>query len=153
MNFKTYKGKFKPKNPEKYKGDSNNIVYRSGWERSVMLYFDRAEAVLEWNSEEVVIPYVSPWDERVHRYFPDFWAKVKTFDGVKEFIIEVKPEKETKPPKQPKRRTKRFLQEVATWGINSAKWTAAKHFCDEKGMKFQILTEKDINVYGNTKVQ
>lgn len=146
MNTKTYKGRFTIKNPEKYRGDPTNIIYRSGWERTVMVFLDNNNSILEWSSEEVIIPYVSPWDNRVHRYFPDFWVKAKTNEGVKEFILEVKPERETQQPKKPKRVSKRFLKEVATWGVNKAKWVAARHWCERKGMEFQIITENDLNL-------
>ena len=85
-----YKGRYIPKNPQKYKGDYTNIVYRSLWERKFMVYCDETSSVLEWGSEEVIIPYLSPWDGRIHRYFPDFYTKVKQHDGTtKKMIIEV----------------------------------------------------------------
>jgi hypothetical protein len=142
MAYKTYKGKYSPKNPKKYKGDFTNIIYRSSWERKFMVYCDSNNNVLEWGSEEVIIPYVSPIDGRVHRYFPDFYVKVKQSDGsVKRLIIEVKPKSQCSPPKQPKRKTKHFLNEVMTWGVNEAKWKAAIKFCKDRGMEFKILTE------------
>ena len=70
-NKMTYKGRFVPERPQKYKGNSRNIVYRSMWERKVMSSLDRNENVLEWASEEIVIPYESPFDGKVHRYYPD----------------------------------------------------------------------------------
>ena len=86
----TYKGLFKPKNPSKYKGNINEIVYRSSWEKKMMIYCDTTKSVVEWGSEELVIPYVSPWDGRYHRYFPDFYVKVKDRSGkLQKYIIEV----------------------------------------------------------------
>ncbi|SVE28479.1 uncharacterized protein METZ01_LOCUS481333, partial [marine metagenome] len=90
-----YKGKFRPQNIEKYKGNPSNIVYRSGWELDFMKYLDRQPEVLQWNSEEIIIPYKSPIDGKWHRYYPDFW--VRTSKG--ESLIEIKPKKQTKPPK------------------------------------------------------
>lgn len=140
------KGKFTPKNPKKYKGDSSNIIYRSSWEVRVMKYLDEHPNVVWWGSEELPIPYLSPMDKRVHRYFPDFIVKMrKSDDSVMTYIIEVKPEKQTLPPKQ-KRKTKTYLQEAITYEINLAKWEAAREFCKDHGWKFQILTEKELGL-------
>jgi hypothetical protein len=140
------KGKFTPKNPKKYKGDSSNIIYRSSWEVRVMKYLDEHPNVIWWGSEELPIPYLSPVDRRVHRYFPDFIVKMCKSDGsVMTYIIEVKPEKQTLPPKQ-KRKTKTYLQEAITYEINLAKWEAAREFCKDHGWKFQILTEKELGL-------
>jgi hypothetical protein len=142
----SYKGRFTPKNPKKYAGDSSNIVYRSLWELKVMKYLDENTNVIYWASEELVIPYVSPVDNRVHRYFPDFVVKVLNKEGKETtMVLEVKPEKQTRPPKQ-KRKTKQFLQEVVTYAINEAKWKAAEMFCLEHGWKFKIITEKDLGI-------
>ena len=115
-NFKnkmTYKGRFAPERPQKYKGNPRNIVYRSMWERKVMASLDRNDNVLEWSSEEYIIPYKSPLDGKTHRYYPDFWVKVQQGQLTKQFIIELKPSKQLTPPKaNPKRRTKGYLYEV-----------------------------------------
>jgi hypothetical protein len=143
----SYKGLFHPKNPSKYKGDSTNIIYRSLWELRLMTYLDAHPDVILWASEEFCIPYRSPLDGRVHRYFPDFWIKQKLPDGkIDTKVIEVKPFSQTKPPTVKSRKTKQYLHEVATWGINEAKWTAAKSFCDSKGWKFVIMTEKELGI-------
>jgi hypothetical protein len=140
------KGKFTPKNPKKYKGDSSNIIYRSSWEVRVMKYLDEHPNVIWWGSEELPIPYLNPMDKRVHRYFPDFIVKMQKSDGsVMTYIIEVKPEKQTQPPKQ-KRKTRTYLQEAITYEINLAKWEAAREFCKDHGWKFQILTEIELGL-------
>jgi hypothetical protein len=138
----SYSGKFKPKNYKKYKGDPTKIYYRSLWERRFMMYCDNNSNITEWNSEEIVIPYISPVDKRVHRYFPDFYIKYVTTEGktIRE-IIEVKPKKQLKPPKEPKRKTKRYLTEVATYVVNQAKFKAASEYCADRKLKFRILTE------------
>jgi hypothetical protein len=142
----SYKGRFTPKNPKKYAGDSSNIVYRSLWELKVMKYLDENSNVIYWASEELVIPYVSPVDNKVHRYFPDFIVKVLNKEGKETtMVLEVKPEKQTRPPSQ-KRKTKQFLQEAITYAINEAKWKAAELFCLEHGWKFKIITEKDLGI-------
>ena len=142
-----YKGRFNISNPSKYKGDPQRIIYRSLWERKFMVYCDRTVSVIEWGSEEIVIPYKSPWDGRIHRYFPDFYCKIKQHNGtIKNLVIEVKPKKQTKPPKEPQRKTRRYLNEVKTWGVNSAKWKYAVEWCENNGMEFQILTEDDLGI-------
>jgi len=140
------KGRFKPKNPQKYKGDANNIIYRSTWEIKVMRYLDDNPNVIWWGSEELPIPYISPVDNKRHRYFPDFIAKMRKADGtVMTYVIEVKPEKQTQPPTQ-KRKTKTFFQEAITYEINKAKWFAAEEFCKDHGWQFLILTEKHLGI-------
>ena len=142
----SYKGWFRPKNPKKYKGDTTNVVYRSNWELRVMKHFDEDPNVLWWASEELVIPYRSPVDQRMHRYFPDFIAHVKQKTGKeKTIVIEIKPERQTKKPIQ-KRQTKRFLEEAATYAINQEKWRAADIFCQKEGWDFMVLTEKDLGI-------
>ena len=142
-----YKGRYNPANPKKYKGNPQNIIYRSLWERKFMVYCDTNDKVLEWGSEEIIIPYVSPWDGKVHRYFPDFYIKVKQSSGkLKKFIIEVKPKKQTKPPKPVERKTKRWINEVRTFGINEAKWKHATKWCKDNNMEFKILTEEELGI-------
>ena len=141
----SYSGRFKPKNYKKYKGDPTKIFYRSLLERRLMKWCDDNDKIIEWGSEEIVIPYRSPVDKRVHRYFPDFYVKYVNKDKqtVRE-IIEVKPYKQLFPPKNPVRRTKRYLTEVTTYMINQAKFKAAQEYCDDRKYKFRILTEKEI---------
>ena len=106
----SYKGRYQPSYPRKYKGNPSNIIYRSLWERKFMVYCDLNENILEWGSEEIAIPYRSPIDNRVHRYFPDFYVKLKETTGkIKKYIIELKPKKQLKPPKKTKRHTKVLL--------------------------------------------
>ena len=103
----SYNGKFRPRHPKKYKGDPTNITFRSLWEKKFMSYCDLNESINEWQSEEFWIPYRSPLDNRVHRYFPDFFIKYRDGNGKRRsVVIEVKPKKETKmPPTNPKKRT------------------------------------------------
>ena len=123
----SYQGKYIPKKPEKYRGNPQKITYRSLWERKFMVYCDTSNSIIEWGSEEVIIPYLSPWDGRVHRYFPDFYIKVKQSDGkIKKMIIEVKPKKQCSPPiSKPKKRTRRWFN---------------------NGMEFKILTEDHLGI-------
>lgn len=142
---KYHQGKFKPRNPKKYMGDPTNIVYRSGWELKLMVYLDKHPNVLQWGSEELVIPYRSPIDGKVHRYFTDFIVKQINKEGKTEtIVIEVKPKKQTIEPTKKNSKSKRYIQEVMTWGVNSAKWLAAEAYCRDRGWKFQLMTEEDL---------
>lgn len=142
----SYKGRFYPKNPKKYAGDANNIIWRSTWEQRVMTWLDLNDNVIHWSSEELVIKYFSPVDNRIHRYFPDFIVKVKKKDGlVATYVLEVKPEHQTKAPTQ-KKKTKKFLEESITYAINQAKWKAADEFCKDRGWEFKVITEKDLGI-------
>lgn len=140
-----YKGKYKVKNREKYVGAVDDVVYRSSWERRFMVYADNTDSVLRWNSEELVIPYVSPVDGRVHRYFPDFWIEVQdnASGKISNMVIEVKPKGQCGPPKMGKtaKSKYRYLRELKTWKVNEAKWEVARSFCDDRKWQFKILTE------------
>lgn len=140
-------GFFKPKNISKYKGDPTQIVYRSSWELSALMKLDSNPDVIQYSSEEIVIPYLSKIDNKIHRYFTDLWVKLKLPDGsIQEYIFEIKPSQQTIPPKKPKNLTKKFIKEVETYTKNRSKWDAAEEYCKKRGMKFQIITEKDLGV-------
>lgn len=143
----SYKGKFLPSNPDKYVGNHENIIYRSSWELKAMKYFDMNPNIISWASEELFIPYLSPVDNRQHRYFPDFLIKVKKKDGQFEtYLIEVKPENQTVQPQKKSKKTKKYLNESITYAINQAKWKAADIFCQKNGWKFIILTERELGL-------
>jgi len=143
----SYKGKYKVKNPQKYKGDPTNICWRSLWERKYMKYLDGNSNILEWSSEEFFIWYKSPVDNKKHRYFPDFYVKEQYPDGtIKKYLVEIKPKKQTEPPTKPKRQTKRYISEVYEYAKNQSKWEAAKEWCLDRGYGFVILTEKELNI-------
>jgi len=137
-----YKGKFIPRNPIKYLGDLQSIVYRSSYELKFMNWCDLNESVKVWASEEVAIPYRNPLDNKVHKYMVDFYIQVDK----KKYLVEVKPERFTKPPETQKRKTKRYIQEVAQYGVNEAKWKSAKDFCKKQNMEFMIITEKELGI-------
>ena len=140
------KSRYKPENPRKYKGDYKNIICRSSWERKFCRWCDLNESILEWGSEEFFIPYRAP-DGRVRRYFPDFIMKVKESNGqVKTYVIEVKPLKQTKPPKKKKRITKSYIYECTTYAVNQAKWKAADEWCKDHKIEFKIITEKELGI-------
>lgn len=141
-----YRGKFKPKNKNKYRGDPNGITYRSLWERNVMRWLDENDDVEWWNSEDVVVPYVCKTDNRLHRYFVDLLIKFKS--KKKPILVEIKPKKETIPPKKPKRQSQRYVQESLTFIKNQSKWTAANEYCLNRGWEFYIWTEDVIQSLG-----
>jgi hypothetical protein len=141
----SYKGKFKPSFPEKYLGDPTNIIYRSLWELKFLKYCDTNVNILEYASEELAIPYRSPVDGRIHRYFPDAYIKVKEPDGsIKKYLIEIKPHKQTMPPAKPKRQTKGYIYEAYEYAKNQSKWEAAREYCKDKGWIFKVITEHDL---------
>ena len=142
---KYLQGYYRPQNPQKYKGDPTNIVYRSSWQLSFMRWCDITTAVKTWVSEETVIPYISPIDNRYHRYFMDFKIEVIDATGkTKTLLIEIKPDKQTRPPRVQKKVTKSYINEVKTWGVNEAKWKAATAYAKKHGMEFHIITEKNL---------
>jgi hypothetical protein len=145
---KSIKSRYKPSNPQKYVGDVNNIICRSSWERRFCNWCDSNESILEWGSEEFWIPYRSPVDNRVHKYFPDFFVKVRERNGmIKKYVIEVKPHKQTQQPNpKPKRKTKSWLYEVKTYAVNQAKWRAATEFCADRLLEFKIITENELGI-------
>lgn len=146
------KGKFKPINPKKYKGNPTNIIYRSGLELKVMIRFDTDPQILEWSSEEIIIPYRCKTDNKMHRYFPDFLVKIKQSDGkIKTFLVEVKPYAQTLPPVKGNKKQKTFITEVMTYAKNHSKWEMAEEYCKNRGWKFIFLTEKEINSYKKDK--
>ena len=147
--MRTMKGRFRPNNPQKYKGNVSDIIYRSSYELKFMMYCDSTPNIIEWSSEETIIPYTSPRDNRIHRYFVDFLIKVKKKDIVETYLIEVKPESQQRPPaplKDGKKPSRSYINEVFTWGVNEAKWKAAQKYCEIKGWKFLVIGETQLNI-------
>ena len=141
---KSYRGLFRPNNPKKYVGNTKQIVYRSLLERRFMRYCDLNEDILYWASEELPVRYYNPQDKKYHRYFPDF--VVKTVNNEK-YMIEIKPSRQVTKPKPPKKKTKSYMRESFEYIKNQAKWQAAKSYCDDNGMQFKVITEKDLGKY------
>lgn len=136
----TYKGRYHPVNPAKYKGNINDIIYRSMWEKACFKWLDTNPDIVSWSSEETVVPYYFPVDKRYHRYFVDL--KYTTKSG-QTFLIEVKPAKETKPPKAGKK-TARYVTESTTFVRNQCKWAAADKFAKDNGWTFDVWTEHEL---------
>jgi len=145
MAYKTYKGKFKVKNIDKYIGDHTKVVYRSLWERQVFRWCEGNPDIAGWNSEEIVIPYKCNTDLRMHKYYMDVLIVMKTG---KTYLVEIKPKKQTQSPAKPKRKTKRYINEVTTYIKNTSKWTAAQQYAEHKGWHFQIWTEDTLKNLG-----
>jgi hypothetical protein len=136
----TYKGKYRPKNKSKYKGDPTNVVYRSLWERNAFRWCDENSEVKYWSSEEVIIPYLYEVDRKIHRYYMDLKIVYKSGKTV---LVEIKPAKETRPPTGD-RRTKRYINEGLTYVKNQNKWKAAAEYAKNQGWEFQIWTENEL---------
>lgn len=140
-----YQGKFKCSNPQKYLGDPAQIYYRSSWELSVMVWCDKNPKVVSWSSEELVIPYLCPTDGNQHRYFVDF---VINFNNGNQYWVEIKPHKQTIPPKKPKKQSKKYITEVMTYAKNQAKWSTASEYAKQHNASFQIWTENTLKSLG-----
>ena len=141
---KSYKGLYKPTHPKKYVGDHRKIVYRSLLERRFMRYCDLNQDILFWASEELPIRYFNPIDKKYHRYFPDFVVKTSK---QKKYMIEVKPSRQIGKPKPGKKKTKSYMRESFEYIKNQAKWQAAKSYCEDNGLEFKIISEKDLGKY------
>ena len=141
----SYKGKYRPTNRKKYRGDTNNITYRSLWERKFMVYLDTNKDIVEWGSDEIMIPYVSPRDKTRHRYYPEFYLITSFGD---KFIVEIKPKRQTKPPRAKARKTQRYVKEVFAYGMNRSKWTYAEEYAKDRGWGFEIWTEDTLKSKG-----
>lgn len=142
----SYKSRFRPENPKKYRGVPTNIIYRSLWEFKYMRALDRDPNVIEWASEEFSIQYYHPVDKKIHRYFPDFWVRRKKGDKIITEVVEIKPSIQTKPPVKGNKKEKTYINELITYEINKSKWKAADEFCKDKCWQFTILTEKQLNI-------
>ena len=145
MEIMAYRGKYKPKNPKKYSGDPTNVVYRSMWERHCFKWCDESSKVIKWSSEEVVVPYLYEIDRKYHRYYVDL--KI-TYRGGKTSLIEIKPDKETRPPPKPTRFSRKYLNEGLTYVKNMNKWKAAKNYAKDRGWTFEIWTEHTLESMG-----
>ncbi len=142
-----HKRRFVPKNPLKYSGDVSNIIMRSSWETRFANWCDNNPAVVRWSSEETVIPYLCPTDNKLHRYFIDFKIRIQLKDGsIKVYLIEIKPLKQTAPPVFPGRQTKKYLAESYGFLKNQAKWKAASEYAKDRGWEFKIITEKELGI-------
>lgn len=144
---KYQQGVFRPLHPEKYIS-KQPCIYRSSYELKLFRWLDANSNVLEWSSESMAIPYISPKDNKIHRYFPDVILKLKDkFGNVHNYIVEVKPEKQTKPPILVNRKNaQKVFYEQLTFAINQSKWQSTQEWCQKNNFKFMILTEKELGI-------
>jgi hypothetical protein len=141
----SYSGRYKIKKPEKYAGNANTVVYRSLWEKQAFKWCENNPKVKLWNSEEIVVPYKSTVDKKLHRYFVDLLIQL---DNKETYLIEIKPKSQTIPPKKRSRKTKKYINEIVTYAKNQDKWEAATQFAEHKGWKFQVWTEETLKNLG-----
>jgi hypothetical protein len=142
-----HKRKYVPMFPEKYSGDPTCIIMRSSWETRFASWCDKNPSVIKWKSEETVVPYRCPTDDKLHRYFIDFQIQIRQKDGLlKTYLVEVKPSAQTKPPVFPGKRTKRYITESYTYIKNQAKWEAADNYAKDRGWQFKIITEYELGL-------
>lgn len=140
-----YQTNFFPKNTSKYEGDPNKIKCRSLWERKFCKFLDENKNIIRWSFEPIKIPYISPIDNQRHFYIPDFLIEKKNKDGqIETLLIEIKPEKQTMPPKKGKKKNRTILSEAITYEVNLKKWESASEFCKKHNIKFKLITEKDL---------
>jgi len=142
-----HKRRFVPMFPEKYSGDPTCIIMRSSWETRFASWCDKNPAVVKWLSEETVIPYRCPTDNKIHRYFVDFQIQIRNKDGLlRTYLVEVKPSAQTIPPVYPGKRTQRYLNESLVFIKNQAKWKAATEYAKDRGWEFKIITEHELGI-------
>ena len=142
-----HKRKYTPIHPEKYTGDPTNIIMRSSWETRFALYCDNNPQIVKWKSEETIVPYRCPTDNRIHRYFVDFQIQVRKRDGtLQTYLVEIKPAAQTQPPVFPGRKTQRYLTESMAFIKNQAKWKAAEQYAKDRGWEFKVITEHELGI-------
>lgn len=140
-------GKYKVKNKEKYVANLNECEYRSRWELRYMKYLDSNPKVLEWGSENIIIPYYNPVEKKMRRYFVDFYVKVVSKSGnFKKYIIEIKPSEQCRPPKKPSRETPKYKNSLRAYIRNQAKWRAARKWAEKRDWEFIVITEKELGI-------
>lgn len=145
------KTEFTPKNPDKYKG-KYPIICRSSWERTANQFFDSHPYIVAWSSESIEIRYRHPLTGNWTVYIPDYLIVYHDGKGrTRGEIVEIKPLKESvyedesgnwRPIVTPKGRGAKEVAAVQV--VNAAKWMAATAYCKKNGLKFTVLTEKEI---------
>lgn len=147
MAHKYMQGRYRPIHPEKYQGDTSDVIFRSSWELRLCRFLDRSANVVKWSSEELVIPYYSQADGKMRRYFVDYVVQVKGSSGaIKTFLVEVKPHSQTQPPVRGRKKEKTFLKEMYDYQVNQDKWDAAREFAKNHEMEFMIFTEYELGI-------
>ena len=142
MRKKWRQGIFVPKNQNKFIG--TKATYRSGLELKFFRFCDNNSNVLKWCSENVVVPYKSPLDNRIHKYYVDNLVIIKEGEEIKKYLVEIKPYKQTKKPQTKYRKKSHLIYEQRAYITNQAKWEAARDYCKKCGYTFIIITEKEL---------
>ena len=142
MRKKWRQGIFAPKNQGKFMG--TKATYRSGLELKFFRFCDDSPNVLKWGSENVVVPYRSPLDNKLHNYYVDNLVVIKEGQEIKKYLVEIKPYKQTKKPQTKYRKKQHLLYEQKAYITNQAKWAAAREYCKKSGFTFIIITEKEL---------
>lgn len=141
-----YRGKYVPTNRDKYIGDVTKIRYLSSWELKMFVWCDKSPKVVRWNSEDFIVKYLSPIDNRIHRYLIDVYVEVLQLDGsIQRKLLEIKPAKECKPPRKSKNMA-HYYKALRTWKVNEAKWASARHVAEMNNMTFHLITEKELGI-------
>ena len=153
MNTKVGKNdtKFIPINKEKFKSKTPWAVCRSSWEEKMCRFLDNNPYVVEWASEPLFINYIDITQKdykgmpKKRKYYPDFLCKILNKENKTDiWLIEIKPYKETIPPRKGNKSKKTQIYEAKTYSVNSAKWRAAENYCNKRGWFFKIITEKQL---------
>jgi len=142
MRKKYRQGIFVPNNQDKFIG--TKATYRSGLELKFFRFCDKNPNVLQWGSENIVVPYKSPLDNRHHKYYVDNFVVIREGDEVKRYLVEIKPYKQTKKPQTKYRKKQHLIYEQKAYVTNQAKWEAAREYCKKCGYTFIIITEKEL---------
>ena len=144
-NGKKYnQGIYRPQNPIKYMG-RKNPRYLSSWELKFFRWCDNNTNVIKWGSESFAIPYISPIDNRLHKYLVDNVVHIKEGSNIVKYLVEIKPKKQTLPPtKHGNKKPTTIIYENQTYAVNTAKWKSAKAWCNKNKYRFIILTEDQL---------
>ena len=142
-------GYYKLVNPLKYLGDTTKIIFRSSWEKRFATYCDHHDRILLWSSEPMQIPYLNPLDGVVKPYNVDFYVRVQTSEGYKEYLVEVKPSRQLQQPQYPtgritEKKMTSYTNAMKAYLVNISKFKAAKEYALTRGWEFIVVTENFI---------
>jgi hypothetical protein len=156
-NPKYNQGIYYPKNKDKVikLNAKGGLYYRSSLEKKMMHYLDFNDKIINWGAENIKIPYQKTemhnesQQLRIteHIYYPDFYYEILSEDGtLHKVVAEVKPESETIEPRLPinptTKQLKNFEYALKMWNKNLSKWEYIIDWCNRKGMRFIIITDK-----------
>ena len=135
-------GSYTLTNPAKYVGKCTPR-YRSGWEHAFFKFCDSNDAVLQWASESIAIPYRNPITGKPSQYIPDILMTYRTRDNqVRAELIEIKPRKQSVVEE------KMSSRDRAVVAVNYAKWHEASKWAKRNGMTFRVINEDQMFANG-----